>query len=366
MDFDSGRSEDTLIDDTKLGSSKSPTMRDVAVASGVSLSTVSLVVNGKPGVSDDRRERVLKVIKELNYMTGGRKRSAVETKIIGLLMELLSEASRSEGFYLRIVSGIEETAYELGYQVLLHVYRPAIDPLNSIRELMGRDVDGLIIANDGDITPNVIQNIAEAGIPMVLVENIQNFPTHSVTADNFAAGRVMTEYLIQLGHRRIGALGGPDKYSSLCDRMRGYRIAMLENGLPLDPSLQPSPVSGNPRKGYVQTQKLIALPEPPTAVFAVSDRAAFGAMEAIKDAGLVCPDDISVVGIDDVRDSAYSTPPLTTFSVPKYGLGKTAVLNLHNLTLDKSIPPARTVLLGNILVRQSAAPPRQKTLQGRS
>ena len=353
-----------MINDTKIGPYKAPTMRDVAVAADVSLSTVSLVVNGKPGVSPDRRERVLKVIKELNYGAGGRKKSAADTKIIGLLMESLSEASRSEGFYLRIVSGIEETAYELGYQVLLHVYRPAIDPLNSIRELMGRDVDGLIIANDGDITPNVIQHIAEASIPMVLVENFQNFPTHAVTADNFTAGRVMTEYLIQLGHRRIGALGGPDKYSSLRDRMRGYHIAMLENGLPLDPSLQPSSVSGNPRKGYVQMQELITLPEPPTAVFAVSDRAAFGAMEAIKDAGLVCPDDISVVGIDDVRDSAYSNPSLTTFSVPKYDLGKTAVLVLHNLTQNKSIPIARTVLLGNIRVRQSAAPPRQEPLQG--
>ena len=352
-----------MINDAKIASYKVPTMRDVAVAAGVSLSTVSLVVNGKPGVSNARREKVLRIIKDLNYMAGGRKKSAVDTKIIGLLMESLSEASRSEGFYLRIVSGIEETAYELGYQMLLHVYRPAIDPLDSIRELMGRDVDGLIIANDGDITPNVIQNIAEAGIPMVLVENIQNFPTHSVTADNFTAGRLMTEYLIRLGHRRIGALGGPDKYSSLYDRMRGYRIAMLENGLPLDPSLQPRPISGNPRKGYVQMQQLLALPEPPTAVFAVSDRAAFGAMEAIKDAGLVCPDDISVVGIDDVRDSAYSTPPLTTFSVPKYGLGKTAVLILHNLTLNQAIPPARTVLLGNLLVRQSTAPPRQKPLQ---
>src|SRR5512139_627330 len=179
-------------------------MRVVAAAASVSLSTVSLVVNGKPGVSHDRRERVLKVIKELNYITGGRKKSAVETKIIGLMMESLSEASRSEGFYLRIVSGIEEAAYELGYQVLLHVYRPAVDPLNSIRELMGRDVDGLIIANDGDITPDVIQKITASGIPIVLVENYQSFPVHAVTADNLTAGRVMTEYLIGLGHRRIG------------------------------------------------------------------------------------------------------------------------------------------------------------------
>ncbi|MEP7287846.1 MAG: LacI family DNA-binding transcriptional regulator [Chloroflexota bacterium] len=332
-------------------------MRDVAAAAGVSLSTVSLVVNGKPGVSQFRRERVRKAIKELGYFADGNQAIATETRVFGLLMESLSEASRSEGYYLRIVSGIEETAYKYGYQVLLHVFRPAIDPINSIRELMGRDIDGLIIANDGDVTPEVIQKIVEARVPMVLVENYQNLSIHSVTADNFTAGRIMTEYLIKLGHQRIGAISGPDKYSSLRDRLRGHQIAMIENGLPLDPSLQPAPVSGNPRKGYIQMQKLMALPEPPTAVFAVSDRAAFGAMEAIKDAGLICPDDISVVGIDDVRDSAYSTPSLTTFSVPKYDLGRTAVLILHNELRNTSIPLAKTVLIGKLLERQSACPP---------
>src|SRR5512143_2760138 len=145
-------------------------MRDIATAVGVSLSTVSLVINGKPGVSPDRRERVMKAIKELGYRVDNRQNIATETKVFGILMESLSEASRSEGFYTRIVSGIEDTAYELGYQILLHVYRPDIDPLDSLRELMGRDVDGLIIANDGDVTPDVIRKITEAGVPMVLIE----------------------------------------------------------------------------------------------------------------------------------------------------------------------------------------------------
>ncbi len=334
-------------------------MREVAALAGVSLSTVSLVINGKSGVSPDRRERVLQAIKQLGYPFSGRQAVSSETRVFGLLMESLSEASRSEGFYTRIVSGIEETAYDLGYQVLLHVYRPDIDPLDSLRELMGRDIDGLIIANDGDVTPQVIRKITEAGVPMVLVENYQSFPIHSLTADNFTAGRVMTEYLINVGHRRIAGIGGPLKYSSLCDRMRGHQIALVEHGIPIDRSLQPPPVSGNPRKGYVQMQQLLSLPEPPTAVFAVSDRAAFGAMDAIKDAGLRIPDDISVVGIDDVRDSAYSTPPLTTFSVPKYDLGRAAVFILHDLISDKAIPPCRTVLLGSIVERQSAGAPRK-------
>jgi LacI family transcriptional regulator len=334
-------------------------MRDVAAAAGVSLSTVSLVINGKPGVSPDRREQVLKAVKELGYLMDARQEGSVETKVFGILMESLSEASRSEGFYTRIVTGIEDTAYQLGYKVLLHVYRPEIDPVNSIRELMGRDIGGLIIANDGDVTPEVIQKIAEAGLPMVLVENFQSLPIHCVTADNFTAGRMMTEHLINLGHRRIGALAGPEKYSSLHDRMRGHLVAMMEHGLDCDPSLHPAPTSGHPRKGYVQMQQLLALPEPPTAVFAVSDRAAFGAMEAIKDAGLLIPEDISVVGIDDVRDSAYSSPPLTTFSVPKYDLGRVAVMILDQLVNDMSLPAARTVLLGKLQLRQSTGAPKK-------
>jgi DNA-binding LacI/PurR family transcriptional regulator len=348
-----------LVKNTDSIQKKIPNMRDVAAQAGVSLSTVSLVINGKPGVSPDRRERVFEVIKELGYPFERRSGSTSDTKVFGLLMESLSEASRSEGFYTRIVSGIEDTAYALGYQVLLHVYRPDIDPINSLRELMGRDIDGLIIANDGDVTPKVIRKITEAGVPMVLVENYQSFPIHSLTADNFTAGRVMTEYLINLGHRRIGGIGGPNKYSSLSDRMRGHQIALIEHGISTDASLQPSPVSGNPRKGYVQMQQLLALSEPPTAVFTVSDRAAFGAMDAIKDAGLRIPEDISVVSIDDVRDSAYSTPPLTTFSVPKYDLGSMAVYILHDLISDKPIPPSRTVLLGKIVERQSACTPQK-------
>lgn len=343
----------------KASPKKGPNMRDVAAAARVSLSTVSLVVNKKPGVAPNRRERVQKAIKALGYVADGRQNASTETKVLGLLMESLSEASRSEGFYTRIVSGIEETAYALGYQVLLHVYRPDIDPLDSLREMMGREINGLIIANDGDVTPEVIQKITQAHVPTVLVENDPKFPIHSLTADNFLAGRVMTEYLIGLGHRRIAGIGGPSKYSSLNDRMRGHQVTLIEHGIPIDMALQPPPASGNPRKGYVQMQQLLALPDPPTAVFAVSDRAALGALDAVKEAGLRVPDDISLVGIDDIRDSAYSTPPLTTFSVPKYDLGRTAIYVLHDLISGKEIPPCKTVLPGKIIERETACPPRK-------
>lgn len=338
-----------------------PSMRDVAKAAGVSLSTVSLVVNNKPGIGDETRARVLDVMNEIGYVPDRRRSNGVTTnKVFGLLMESLTVPSSDEGFYQQVVAGIEETAYRLDHHLLLHLYRPNVDPLDSIRALMGRNVDGLIIANDGDITTDVIHEIANAGRPVVLVENyMEGASIHSVTADNFTAGRVVTEHLIELGHRRIGALGGPNKYSSLRHRMRGHLVAMVESGLPVDDELHPRSLSGHPRKGYLQMQQLLALPEPPTAVFAVSDKSAFGAMEAIKDAGLRIPDDISIAGIDDVRSAAYSFPPLTTYHVPKYRMGEMAVTILNNLiSSEEPIPAARLVLLGHMVVRETTAAPR--------
>jgi LacI family transcriptional regulator len=226
---------------------------------------------------------------------------------------------------------------------------------------MGRDVDGLIIANGGDITEEVIGQIARSGAHLVLVENYVPEPIHAVLADNFTAGLMATNYLIGLGHRRIGALPGPAKYSSLGDRLRGHSVAMLERDLPVDPALRPPPVSGHPKKGYLQMLQLLALPEPPTAVFAVSDKSAFGAIEAIKEAGLRIPDDISIVGIDDVFESAYTTPPLTTFRVPKRELGQAAVTILHTLLTSGSQPPAKVVLHGHMVLRQSCAAPKAPT-----
>lgn len=331
-----------------------PSMRDVAARAGVSLSAVSLVVNGKPGVGPDKRARVISAMKELGYVPSGRRFTSNETQVLGLLMESLSVSAGSDGFYTRIIAGIEDAAYRLGYRLLLHMYRPGVDPIGDIRELMGRDVDGLIITNDGDVTVDVIRQIAGMACPLVLVENYLDDPIHAVTGDNFTAGLTMTNHLLALGHRRIGALRGPSKYSSLRDRLRGHNAALLEHGIAIDPELQPAPVSGHPKKGYAQMQQLLALAEPPTAVFAVSDKSAFGAIEAIKDAGLRTPEDISVVGIDDVAESAYSSPPLTTYHIPKYKLGQVAVGIMHDL-LNEDVPPAKTLLIGHFVERSSTA-----------
>ncbi|GAC1385142.1 MAG: LacI family DNA-binding transcriptional regulator [Herpetosiphon sp.] len=335
-----------------------PSMRDVAARAGVSLSAVSLVINERPGVGAAKRALVQAAMADLGYVRSGRQSVTPERKVLGLLMESLSQPANNDGFYTRIVSGIEDAAERQGYRLLLHRYWPGRDPVGDIRSLMGRDIDGIIVANDGDVNTNVILQIAATGIPVVLVENYLLSPIHAVTADNFVAGLIMTKHLLELGHHRIAAIRGPDKYSSLRDRLRGHNVALLEGGLVIDPLLQPPAMLGHPKKGYAEMQQLLALPDRPTAVFAVSDKSAFGAIDAIRDAGLGIPEDISIVGIDDVAESAYSAPPLTTFHVPKYKLGETAVAILHDLVSTAHQVPAKTVLIGEMVVRSSTAAPR--------
>lgn len=340
-----------------------PNIREVAAVAGVSISAASLALNGKPGVSPDKRARVLHTVQQLGYTRNGTGTLA-GMQVLGVLMESLSVPAAHDRFYAEIVAGIEAAAERMGYRLLLHLYRPGVDPIDDIRAMMGRDIEGLIIANGGDVTDELIARIAQGRTPVVLVENYVADQVHAIIADNFTAGQEVTRHLLALGHRRIGALPGPAKYKSLVDRLRGYTIALLEHGVTPDLSLQPTPMTGQPRKGYFQMQELLALAEPPTAVFAVSDKTAFGAMEAIKDAGLRIPDDISIAAIDDVYESPYTSPPLTTYHVPKRALGEAAVATLHRLLESPgSSPAAKIALIGHLVVRQSCAAPRLKEKQ---
>src|SRR4051812_48381443 len=174
-----------------------PNIREVAAQAGVSISAVSLAINGKPGVSAARRARVLQTVQDLGYVPSG-SRAPVGTRVLGVLMETLSIPAGHDRFYAEIIAGIEETAQRLGYRLLLHLYRPGVDPIGDIRALMGRDVDALIIANGGDVTDDVIARIAQGKTPLVLVENYVSQPVHAVLADNFTAGLETTRHLLSL------------------------------------------------------------------------------------------------------------------------------------------------------------------------
>jgi len=331
-------------------------IRDVAAAANVSPSAVSLVIRGRPGVADTTRERVWAAISELRYEVPATPAVATKTQAVCLLIEKGTLPVVLDVFYGDIIRGFQAEAQRLGYQVLLHMYDSSADTPALLKESFPDEARGLVVANDGDIRPDLIFQMQELDLPLVLIENqATDHRIDCVLGDNFVAGYTVTRHFIEKGHRSIAILRGPTKYSSLVDRLRGCLAAFAEADLQIPKEFMPIPVSGTPKKGYLQMREILQLPIRPTAVVAVSDKTAFGAMEAIKEAGLRIPDDIAIAGIDNVHESAYSHPPLTTFHMPRHEMGVIAMRKLHNLIAADRQPPAKTVLYGDLIVRDSTA-----------
>jgi len=212
-----------------------------------------------------------------------------------------------------------------------------------------------VVANDGDITPEMVIQLKASNLPVVLIENhIDDQRLPCVLGDNFTAGYMVTQHMLKLGHREIAVLPGPKKYSSLVDRLRGCMAAMAEAGLLIRPEWMPKPVSKHPLKGYVQMKEILALDHHrPTAVIAISDKTALGAMEAIKEEGLQIPYDIAIASIDNTVESAYTRPPLTTVHIPKLDMGILAFQKLHHLINGENDIPVKSLVYSELIVRES-------------
>ena len=329
-----------------------PSMRDVAAAAKVSVSAVSLVVRGKPGVAAETRERVWEAIAKLGYAVPTTANGPATA--VGLLIERSSMPVILDIFYGDVIRGFQTEAQRLGYQVILHMFDQAAESLDSLRTSLSGEVAGLVVANDGDITPEMVIQLEAMRVPLVLIESYvpdQQLPC--VLGDNFTAGYTVMQHLLNLGHRSIAILRGPRKYSSLMDRLKGCLAAAAEAGILIPPAYMPHPVSGHPKKGYVQMHEVLQLPQRPSAVVAISDKTAFGAMEAIKEAGLRIPSDIAVVSIDDVAESAYARPPLTSFHIPRAEMGRLAMQKLHRLINGEAEVAVKSVVYGELVVRES-------------
>jgi DNA-binding LacI/PurR family transcriptional regulator len=339
-----------------------PSMRDVADAANVSISAVSLVVRGKPGVASETRERVWEAIGRLGYTVAVPENGKSLT--VGLLIERSSMPVILDIFYGDVIRGIQTEAQRLGYQVLLHMFDHAAESQESLHTNLAGEVDGLVVVNDGDITPKMVIRLEALQAPLVLVESYlpgQQLPC--VLGDNFTAGYAVMRHLLDLGHRSIAILRGPRKYSSLMDRLKGCLAAAAEANILIPPEYMPHTVSGHPKKGYVQMQEILRLPQRPTAIVAISDKTAFGAMEAIKEAGLRIPEDIAIASIDDVSESAYMRPPLTSVHIPRLEMGILAMQKLHRLITGEPEVVVKSVVYGELVVRESCgAPPEARSL----
>lgn len=330
-----------------------PTMRDVAQAADVSVTTVWMVVHNKPGIPTETTVKVWAAIDKLSYIVKTEDNGS-KIESVGLLIEQSSIPAISDVFYGDIIRGFQAEAKRLGYCVLLSTFDRNTQDLDLLKTGFAQNVAGFVVANDGDIHPETVIQLKLPNIPVVLIESYiedQTFP--AVLGDNFMAGYKITRYMLDQGHRKIAILKGPTKYSSLVDRFRGCLAAMAEANLLPSAEWLPEPISGHPMKGYIQMQEILALRDYPTAVIAISDKTAFGAIEAIREAGLSIPGDIAIGSIDNTMESGYTRPPLTTVHIPKYEIGVLALRKLHRLIEGEDTIPVKSIVYSELIVRES-------------
>jgi LacI family transcriptional regulator len=331
------------------------TIKDVAKRAGVAQSTVSLVINEKRHVSPATREKVLKAIRELGYHPR-RVARVLASRRTGNIGFILSDRYfyQAEPFYTRIFLGTEFEARKYSYYVLLTTVGEGFSPRKSIpRFLVETNVDGVILT--GKISDSLIYYIGDLGLPMVLVDYFpkdSKFP--AVLIDNLHGAYEAVGHLIRLGHRRIGFIGAPIDHPSISDRLKGYEQALDESGLPRTDQLvakdqSDSSVAG----GYAAAKRLLRSSSPPTAVFATNDSMAMGAIKAAREIGLGVPDDLAIVGFDDIEVASHTHPPLTTMRVPKEEMGALAVRKIVERIETGGRPSEKTLIAVELVIRGS-------------
>lgn len=329
----------------------SPTIRDVASHAGVSVATVSRVINDSPHkVHAATRRRVLRSVVRLAYrpnaVARGLRRGT--THSIALIVPDITNP-----FYPAIARGVEDAARRHGFAVVLG--NTDGDPKRErayLDILRTRWVDGVLFAGvGGDV--DELRTLMAQGVPAVVIaRDVDGGHIDTVLADGFAGMRLATVHLLRLGHRRIAFVGGPRALPVARERLLGYRRALREYGVGARPSLV---VSGDFRVdgGRAAIRRLLARREGFTAVVAANDLMAIGAMEALRSAGRQIPQDVAVVGFDDIPFAAYVDPPLTTVVQPTYRLGALAVERLLSLMRGDHGGPRRIVLQPQLVIRRS-------------
>ncbi len=301
---------------------KRPTIKDVAENAGVSIATVSRVVNEIPGhYNSETKKRIVKTIESLNYRPNFIARSlrSSKTHTIGFVVPEL------QPFFAEILKGVQYVAKKKGYSIVLcdTDYDPRQEAAY-VDSLLERRVDGGIFTS-GMIQSEHILRLKEEGIPIVLIEKFIKDPDiPGVLIDNVSAAKKAVKYLIELGHRDIGFISAPVEIIPLKDRLEGYERALHENMIPYSSSnvhIKDNIGRESVRDGYQLMQRIIRQRNYPRAFFIVSDTLAIGAMKAIRDFGMKVPDDIAIVGFDDIEMASFCEPPLTTMAQPKYEMG---------------------------------------------
>ena len=346
----------------KIKQKKQTTLSDIAANVGVAPMTVSRVINGNSYVSEETREKVMRAVKEMNYRRNGLARNLKRqrTETIGLVLGDISNPYSTE-----LANAIRKTLSAKGYNLFICISEhSANEDIAAFESLVNHSVDGLIVATrsnkDGD---EYLNGIVESDVPVVVIgRDFQNISVDFVSADNLNGGFEATRHLIDLGHQRIGFIGATLNGSSGLKRFQGYLKALEKHKIPIDERLitgrkeaiSEVPGYSTEKMGYEGMKRLLSLPVRPTAVFARNDFTAIGAITAIKEAALKIPEDIAIVGFDDIPLATHTSPKLTTVRQPMRLQGQLAAeMLLQRIESEEIYERRERILDCELIIRGS-------------
>jgi len=335
-------------------------MKDVAEMAGVSKQTVSAVINDKPGITGETRHRVQAAIDQLGYrpLLTARSLRTGQTRTIALILADVSSPVAG-----KMASAAEDYAYAARYNLVLYNTHDDVERERFyISSVIQRSVDGALFvsAQDNSTGPQMLQ---AAGIPAVVIDRVpRSYSGPTVVLDNIGAGRTAGEHVANLGHRRTAHIGGPSNVHIARERLAGFRQVLEASG---SGSISAAETAQDWRieSGYEAMQRLLRGCREFTAVFAAGDLLAIGAMRALREARLRVPDDVSVIGIDDIDIAAFLWPPLTTVCQSIAHMATVGVQLLLDILQGKEVP-GQTVIEPRLILRESPAPPPVMTATG--
>jgi LacI family transcriptional regulator len=333
------------------------TIRDIADLAGVSIATVSRVLNDRPDVAPGTRETVMQVVREHGFSTnrGARALSSGRSGFIGVTLPLVNDA-----YFGPILSGAAEALYEGDMRIVLCPTMHQHDrEVGLLERLMRGTTDGAILMLPEE-SGEELELLQSQGFPFVVVDPRERPPEGipCVSAMHAAGAMQATKHLLALGHRRIGAITGSPGWYAMEERLSGFHGALAAAGILADPELieygdwQIEP-------GMDAAERLLSRDDPPTAIFAFNDNIAIGVLHAARRLGLSVPDDLSVVGFDDTAQATIVMPALTTVRQPLAELGRTGVSLLTRLLEGQRIDALRMELSTRLVVRETTAPPKR-------
>jgi DNA-binding LacI/PurR family transcriptional regulator len=354
-DMSTRETELSVLDAPPPGPRPRATLKQIASIARVNVSTVSRAINDSPLITKETKEMILAIAERMNYFPNSLARGLVSQKSETLGIVLPTIYFLQGPFFSQVLSGIEHVSVQNGYNILIASAtgkaRDKHFPFNLTR---ARRIDGMLIINEYQRIANLTA-LKKEGFPFVFVNrHFTEDDMPCVASDNVQGGRLGTEHLIALGHRRIGIVTGSLNLNSTHGRLEGYRAALLDAGIAYDEVLvQEGLFEKGIETGLQAGEKLLAQPNPPTAIFAFSDELAIGVMQAARNRGVRIPEDLAVIGYDNIEYSAHVNPPLTTIAQDPYAIGSNACQILIDL-LNGKTPEKRNLLIPvQLIVRQS-------------